>query len=124
MAKNKLAEVQANFIKSIEEKGIEHALTWVGGIYRSVAEELLKKEMEEQLGDRYSIPEARCLYLEAYLADVASRVSNRSTSVGHELMKDAFTSVAAKQFNELSRGQREVRWAALEKSLSEAKPGA
>lgn len=112
-SKSNVAQVQDLFLAEVQKHGIQHALEWVTGWYERIAMARVRDEMEGALGTFIEDQEARELWLTDQLEDAAKRVSNRSTSAGHELAKDSYVSALARELERSGKPGRRERWDAL-----------
>ena len=116
-AETEVSRVQAKFIAALQEKGMQHTMEWVTGGYDDLAAARVRDEMANALGAFIDDDEARELWLTDQLESAASRVSNRSTSAGHELSKDSYVSALAHELERVGRVARRERRNAVRQRL-------
>jgi hypothetical protein len=90
MSGPKTQTLQEQFIKEIQEKGMEHALTWIGSWYERLA--------EAQLADRLNdMPvEYHKVHLLEESQGLARVAANYSTSIGQNALQHARVAVTSK----------------------------
>ncbi len=99
MSKTHLAQVQDEFIAKLNKEGILHTFEWLHGWFDQVARAAVQDELNRALGDRVDDEQARGLYLADELMNMASNVSNHSTSATANLLRQARVSALARAVN-------------------------
>lgn len=124
MATN-IETVTQSFIKEIQTKGIVHTFEWIQGWMNNVAAAALEDEASSHEGDmpnKELAREARSLFLEEIVSSGAESITNSSTSMGHNYMKQARVAEASRKLNRQgARTSINMRWDALHERISAAK---
>lgn len=85
-------KVTAKFIKEVQDKGLHTTFEWIQGWMDAVARATLLDEIELNYSDfptKELKREAHDLFLKEIVARGAESVTNLSTSIGHNYMKQA-----------------------------------
>lgn len=117
-ARTALHDVQERFVAELRDSGIHHTLEWIGRWYGCVAAARVEQTLKNELGEHASDREAVVLTCEAYVESLASGVSNRGSSDGAKLMKDAEVSAWATHLRRFSPAARSQRWDAVRARLA------
>jgi hypothetical protein len=126
MKVSNIQEVQDKFLAAVAKDGLVHTLQWIGTWYDRAAEAAAEDELQRGLGEFAGDSEARELALLDHLLPNSERVSNYSTSAGHNLYQQAMLAAQARLLNQLIDGKvgpagRRRQWADVRARLQGAK---
>lgn len=93
--------VQDAFVKEINERGLAHVLQWIGVWYDRAAEAEVADDLATVLREHAADPEARELHLLDRLLPMAESITNYSTSLGHNVYRQALVGARSKELNTL-----------------------
>ena len=113
--------VQADFEAELRKNGVEQTFQWMHIWFDKVARAIVEDELTRVLGDMAQDPQARALAAMDRMMPLATGISNHSTSVSANLMREAKLAALAnivdydfgKASGYGSRAHRSEAWDAL-----------